>query len=442
MPSQLDVFHPRHAGSPIKFSENHKALVSPAKGGSVLIIDANAKVDLRPLQNQIITVPTALALGKYLSSGRPAIAGQSALAYFDSNNIAIKGRGDEVNCLKALYTLLKAKKLAVYRWPYKLPVGIRPNPRAGVSNFKKSPVPLPPTPDQLDVMGLKAEKLRKLREKPTKAPMPDMPDGYCPVKREPPPDVGSIKPLEGNKYKGLFKHLIRENTGGVLFGDTGSVNSFKPSPQDMADIAAYRKAHPEDYAAITLIAPGNKVKLPAKAISKAGSIGDKVTPSNIDDYFKSANKAKAALGYTKLSGQVKKYLNDLELQTGIKVNPDQRALLANDLRSNTYTTKLSKEAQKSHRADFDKKRSSLISDWEKNTGQKWPTYAKDVKDKNGVVRRRKGGPYDAHHVIESSYGGPNEWWNLHPARWPDQHQGGIHRKGGAASEIFPRKRKK
>ena len=44
--------------------------------------------------------------------------------------------------------------------------------------------------------------------------------------------------------------------------------------------------------------------------------------------------------------------------------------------------------------------------------------------------------YDAHHIIESSYGGPNQWWNMHPARFPDQHQQGIHRAGGPSNQIF------
>jgi len=60
-----------------------------------------------------------------------------------------------------------------------------------------------------------------------------------------------------------------------------------------------------------------------------------------------------------------------------------------------------------------------------NTGQKWPRYSEDLVNEKGRVLRRAGDPYDAHHVIENVYGGPHEWWNLTPARFPDQHQGGI-----------------
>lgn len=34
------------------------------------------------------------------------------------------------------------------------------------------------------------------------------------------------------------------------------------------------------------------------------------------------------------------------------------------------------------------------------------------------------------------YGGPHEWWNMHPAKFPDEHQGGIHRKNSPAKKLF------
>ena len=78
----------------------------------------------------------------------------------------------------------------------------------------------------------------------------------------------------------------------------------------------------------------------------------------------------------------------------------------------------------------------MISDWEKNTDQKWPKYEKDVLRPDGSVRKRAGQPYDLHHIIEQNFGGPHEWWNAHPARFPDQHQGGIHGAGSPARELF------
>ena len=38
--------------------------------------------------------------------------------------------------------------------------------------------------------------------------------------------------------------------------------------------------------------------------------------------------------------------------------------------------------------------------------------------------------------MELSYGGPNVWYNLFPAKHPDEHQQGIHREYSVASQIF------
>lgn len=145
-------------------------------------------------------------------------------------------------------------------------------------------------------------------------------------------------------------------------------------------------------------------------------------------------------GFTDLSSQARRYLVDLEAQTGFKVTADQRANLADALRQQEFT-KLSPELSDINRKEFGKVKDGLIKQWETNTGQVWPRYEENIYAKNGnTISRKAGGPYDAHHIIESSFGGPNEWWNIHPARFPDQHQGGIHRAGGVAREIFSDKK--
>lgn len=50
-------------------------------------------------------------------------------------------------------------------------------------------------------------------------------------------------------------------------------------------------------------------------------------------------------------------------------------------------------------------------------------------------------PYDAHHIIQLSHGGNNEWWNIHPAHYKDEHTK-IHGTGSKAREIFYSKIKK
>ncbi|WP_299005962.1 hypothetical protein [uncultured Shewanella sp.] len=150
------------------------------------------------------------------------------------------------------------------------------------------------------------------------------------------------------------------------------------------------------------------------------------------------DSGKNSLGFTKLSSDARKYLDDLEQQTDFSVNAEQRGHLADALREKEFT-KISTHAAKKHRREFNTAKNKLISEWEKNTGQIWPRYTENLMSKDGTkINRKAGQPYDAHHIIESSYGGPNEWWNMHPARFPDQHQGGIHRKDGIIREIFPR----
>lgn len=164
----------------------------------------------------------------------------------------------------------------------------------------------------------------------------------------------------------------------------------------------------------------------------------KPTQLNGDNPLRPDNAA--AQGFTDLSSQARRYLKDLEAQTGFKVTDEQRANLASTLRQQEFS-KLSPELSDINRKEFNKVKNDLINQWEVNTGQVWPRYTEDVVAKNGVTISRKAGqPFDAHHIIENSFGGPNEWWNMHPARFPDQHQGGIHRAGGVAREIFSDKK--
>ena len=86
-----------------------------------------------------------------------------------------------------------------------------------------------------------------------------------------------------------------------------------------------------------------------------------------------------------------------------------------------------------NRKDFNKKKNQLIKQWEEETGQKWPT--ETYVNSKGITKTRK---YDAHHIIENKVGGKNEWWNITPAKNGSEHQGGIHRKGGAAEILFGR----
>ncbi|WP_270270308.1 hypothetical protein [Enterocloster clostridioformis] len=96
---------------------------------------------------------------------------------------------------------------------------------------------------------------------------------------------------------------------------------------------------------------------------------------------------------------------------------------------------LTPEQNKAWRNDFDNKKDRLIQEWEKHTGQKWPTYKKWVMTDNGPVLKTY--KYDAHHIFENHFTGVAEWWNIIPAH-PDAHTGigGIHWGDSLADNLF------
>ncbi|GIP64475.1 ribonuclease YxiD [Virgibacillus pantothenticus] len=148
-----------------------------------------------------------------------------------------------------------------------------------------------------------------------------------------------------------------------------------------------------------------------------------------------AKKTKSTGNLVKIYG-VKEYIKDVERITGRKIPDNQKTLLKKELREVDYSGKLPKGEIIKHRKEFQRKKDKLIDEWEKNTEQKWPTYSKPVLSKRGRVYIEKGDRYDAHHIIKNEHGGPNEWYNIHPAKRPNEHQSGIHRKDGPEKKLF------
>jgi predicted ribonuclease toxin of YeeF-YezG toxin-antitoxin module len=133
---------------------------------------------------------------------------------------------------------------------------------------------------------------------------------------------------------------------------------------------------------------------------------------------------------------VKRYFQHIQEVTGRTVLQKQVDKLKDALRAKEYT-KLDRDVYKKHAALFtQEKRLELIKEWEVNTNQKWPTYTEPYYTKSGNIYKQIGDPYDAHHIIEQNFGGEHEWWNMHPAKFPDEHQGGIHGAGSPARELF------
>jgi hypothetical protein len=134
---------------------------------------------------------------------------------------------------------------------------------------------------------------------------------------------------------------------------------------------------------------------------------------------------------------IKQYLDHMEKITSLKLHPAQIKLLKDVLREKAFV-KLDKAGQGAHRHEFRSRVKGLMSEWEANTGQKWPVYDRDYYPEGrttGRPTRALGEPYDAHHIIQNSHGGPNEWWNIHPAHFKDEHSK-IHGSGAPARKIF------
>lgn len=129
------------------------------------------------------------------------------------------------------------------------------------------------------------------------------------------------------------------------------------------------------------------------------------------------------------------YMTEIEKITKREIPKQQKEMVEKILKERDFV-KLGKEEVIVKRGEFCNSRKDLIEKWEEKTGEKWPHYLEDVVNENGIVIRRAGDFYDAHHIIELKVGGPNEWWNLHPAKFPDEHQKGIHATGKLAEKIF------
>ena len=171
----------------------------------------------------------------------------------------------------------------------------------------------------------------------------------------------------------------------------------------------------------------------AKEVAEAGT--EKAAKELAEAGVEKAEKTVLEVGEKIDKTRFPEYIDEIEKITKREIPPQQKELIDKALKENDYF-KLDKEAKKLVENEYKSNKKLLISEWEKMTGNKWPCYAEDVIDKSGNVLRRAGQPYDAHHIIEVSVGGPNKWWNLTPAKFPSEHQNGIHAAGRLASKIF------
>ena len=238
---------------------------------------------------------------------------------------------------------------------------------------------------------------------------------------------------------------------GILKGATGAAK-FKTIAVDggrilignVAEDKAYDAIYQSTDSRILAMLGSNVVEgvlsgnLANSSVSEIGDVARKTDIEELgDNLIDLQRKAVDGVSNPKIDyNLIKDYVRDIESRTRIKLPKNQVEELKNALRNKEYSKLTPKETAK-HRNEFNKIKSNLIEEWERNTGQKWPTYTEDVISPNtGKVVRKAGDKYDAHHVIENSFGGENEWWNIHPAKFPNEHQSGIHGTGSPANKLF------
>ena len=149
----------------------------------------------------------------------------------------------------------------------------------------------------------------------------------------------------------------------------------------------------------------------AEVASDVKKVGDSIDKALIPEYLEEVEKlSKREIN----SKQLEKFNEMVDAQDFVKLDPEKTAL---------------------NRRLFNNSKNKLIAEWEKYTGEVWPRYEEDILNEAGKVIRNKGDLYDAHHLIEVSFGGPNSWWNLLPVSCLD-HQAGIHGAGSLANQLF------
>ncbi|UCV08556.1 hemagglutinin repeat-containing protein [Dechloromonas denitrificans] len=132
------------------------------------------------------------------------------------------------------------------------------------------------------------------------------------------------------------------------------------------------------------------------------------------DAAKAAEKlANANRGLVNESNRaIKRYADDIEALTGYRLSETQRAALADEMRTGNHVLTLTSAENAVVRNDFNNQRSKLITEWEQQTGQKWPQVTV-IRNGQPVIQNAP-----AHHVIPVQNNGPTTWWNITPAPQP------------------------
>jgi hypothetical protein len=104
---------------------------------------------------------------------------------------------------------------------------------------------------------------------------------------------------------------------------------------------------------------------------------------------------------------VREYFSDL------KANSEYPETVKDNINSFDLK-KISPEENSEMRQQFNQEKAELIKEWENNTGKLWPTYSENVYSENGILIRKAGDRFDAHHITPLELGGKNSADNITP----------------------------
>ena len=85
------------------------------------------------------------------------------------------------------------------------------------------------------------------------------------------------------------------------------------------------------------------------------------------------------------------------------------------------------------REEFEDNKLTLRKEWEQLNSREWPRYKEDVYNENGIMIRKAGNCYDAHHNQPLQLGGKNEASNLTPLDIRQHSE--IHSKNGSCNKL-------
>lgn len=166
---------------------------------------------------------------------------------------------------------------------------------------------------------------------------------------------------------------------------------------------------------------GEKTSEVAK--SEVGQAAKKFDPDKRVDVEKNKKDGTQEKGFNPdkridIKEQLKKAIDQYKKEL-IDNSPFPDTLKLDDLKFDKIE-KVTKEKLKEMRNEFKNNKDKLIAEWEKQTGKEWPRYKEDVV-KDGIVIKKKGELYDAHHIKPLSWGGENIVSNITPMAWGPHH---------------------